>query len=208
MRNATTLPAVVAMPESSHGTEGPPHERRNRHSGRKRDASSTIGLQSVAEDCRVMLRQRALLTAAASVVPVPGLGAAVDVALMARLMEDINHAFGLSAHQLRLLPQSRRTLAYNAIGATGNFVIGKLVTSTVVLQAFKLLGAGAAARQVSRFVPVVGQVASATLGYWLTYKLGQQHIDDCLRLARQLQLGFADGAIADEPQDVAFTEVS
>ncbi len=71
-----------------------------------------------------MLRQRALLAAAASVVPLPGLGAAVDVALMARLMEDINHAFGLSAHQLRLLPKSRRTLAYNAIGATGNFVIG------------------------------------------------------------------------------------
>jgi uncharacterized protein (DUF697 family) len=198
------LPVPVAAESASHNRTSSKHTSRKRARASS-SSCSTAHLDVIVSDCLAMLRQRAMLAAAASVLPVPGLSAAVDVALMARLMEDINHAFGLSAHQLRLLPQSRRALVYNAIGASGNLVIGKLVTSAVALNAFKLVGASAVAKQFARFVPVAGQIAGATLGYWLTCKLGQQHIDDCLRLARQLQLGI--GANDDEPQDVAFTEV-
>ena len=45
---------------------------------------------------RKLLNRRALMGAAASTVPVPGLDWAVDAALLSRLMPDINAEFGLT----------------------------------------------------------------------------------------------------------------
>ncbi|HMA06291.1 MAG TPA: hypothetical protein VKP68_00420, partial [Ramlibacter sp.] len=57
---------------------------------------------------RKLLNRRALVGAAASVVPVPGLDWAVDAALLSRLVPAINAQFGLTPQQLDRLPARKR----------------------------------------------------------------------------------------------------
>jgi len=38
----------------------------------------------------------------------------------------------------------------------------------------------------SKWVPVIGQAVSGTISYYMMKKLGEQHIDKCERVAREL----------------------
>ena len=58
--------------------------------------------------CRRLLNRRALVAAAASAVPIPGLDWAVDAALLSRLVPEINAQFGLTPEQLDKLPHHKR----------------------------------------------------------------------------------------------------
>src|SRR2546427_4968574 len=60
-----------------------------------------------AESARKLLHRRALVGAAASSLPIPGLDWLVDAALLARLLPRINREFGLTPEQLdKLEPRS------------------------------------------------------------------------------------------------------
>eukprot|EP01041_Mallomonas_annulata_P019462 gene19462-38820_t len=60
-------------------------------------AASDPDLAAAVRRARKLLHRRAMVAAAASVVPVPGLDWAVDAALLSRLIPQINTEFGLSA---------------------------------------------------------------------------------------------------------------
>lgn len=159
---------------------------------------------AVAEHCHRLLKRRAITAAAASVVPVPGLGVALDVLLLGGVINDINHAFGLTPAQIKALPQGKRTQAFNLIQISGNYLIGKAITAQLVTSVLKVVGLRVATKRVARFVPIVGQAASAALGYAITVQLGKAHIADCLKLAQQLHL--TSNVLESGVEDIAFTE--
>ena len=64
-------------------------------------------LAAAVRRARKLLHRRAVVAAAASVVPVPGLDWAVDAALLSRLIPQINAEFGLTAEQIDQLPLAR-----------------------------------------------------------------------------------------------------
>ena len=57
-------------------------------------------LEDAVHRSRKLLNRRALVGAAASAVPIPGLDWAVDAALLSRLLPAINAQFGLTPQQL------------------------------------------------------------------------------------------------------------
>ena len=57
-------------------------------------------LTSAVLACRKLLHRRAVVAAAASAVPLPGLDWAVDAALLARLIPAMNARFGLAPDQI------------------------------------------------------------------------------------------------------------
>jgi uncharacterized protein (DUF697 family) len=144
--------------------------------------------EAIAERCRAILNRRALSAAAASVVPVPGLGFALDVVLLGSLLDTISSEFGLSAGQLAALPQARRQQAFSMIQMSGNFVIGKVISVGLVTQLLGMVGVRVTTKRVAKYIPLIGQAASAALGYAITKKLGETHIQDCLVLHKQLLL--------------------
>ena len=73
---------------------------------------------------RKMLNRRALVGAAASAVPVPGLDWAVDAALLTRLLPAINAEFGLTPAQLDLLPEAKLAEVQKALAMVGSVVVG------------------------------------------------------------------------------------
>jgi uncharacterized protein (DUF697 family) len=137
---------------------------------------------------RRLLHRRALVAAAAGVVPVPGLDWAVDAALLSRLIPLVNAEFGLTPAQLDLLAPEKREQVQKAVAMVGSVLIGKFVTRELVLRATQAVGLRLSARQAAKFVPLAGQAAAAALGYATLRYLGEQHLRDCVRVVQQAQL--------------------
>jgi hypothetical protein len=135
-----------------------------------------------------MLNRRALVGAAASAVPVPGLDWAVDAALLSRLVPAINAEFGLTPHQLAALPAHQRDNVQKALATVGSVLVGKLVTRDLVLRMARTAGMRMTAKQATKYVPLAGQALSAVMGYTALRYLGAEHIKECVRVAQEAQL--------------------
>jgi uncharacterized protein (DUF697 family) len=138
--------------------------------------------------CRKLLAQRALVGAAASAVPLPGLDWAVDAALLTRLLPELNARFGLTPEQLDRLPAHRRHEVQKAVSVVGSFVIGKVVTRELVLRLARTVGVRMSTKAVARYVPLAGQAVAAAMGYAALRYLGEEHIKDCVRVVREAHL--------------------
>lgn len=138
--------------------------------------------------CRKLLNRRALIAAAASAVPIPGLDWAVDAALMSRVITAVNEEFGLTPRQIEALPDSQREQVQKALAVVGSVVIGRFVTRDLVVTMAKSIGKRLTVQQAAKYVPLAGQAVSAVLGWGAVRYLGEEHIKDCVRVARQAQL--------------------
>ncbi len=145
-------------------------------------------LQAVAERCRKMVRRRALLAAGVAMVPLPGLDWLTDVGVLVNVLPQINAAFGLSPAQIERLAPDRRIVVYKAVSAGGGMLIGKIVTRELVMTMLRLVGVRLTTQQAAKFVPVAGQAVSAALTYSALRFVCEQHIRQCIEVARQLQL--------------------
>ena len=145
-------------------------------------------LDAVVHHCRKLVSRRAAMAAGVSIVPIPGLDWLTDIAVLMKLIPDINHAFGLTAGQVERLSPDRRVVVYKAISAGGSMLVGKLVTREVVIQMLKLVGIRLSTQQAAKFVPIAGQAISAALTYSSLRYVCEQHIQQCVSVSRQLLL--------------------
>lgn len=141
-----------------------------------------------ADRARKLLRKRALISAAASSLPVPGLDWATDAALLSRLYPRINAEFGLTPEQLDQLTPGKREQVQKAIAMVGSVLIGKFITRDMVLRLTKVIGLRMSTKQAAKYVPLVGQLAAASIGYATLRYLGERHIQDCIRVVEQAEL--------------------
>ena len=145
-------------------------------------------LDAVVRHCRRMVSRRAVMAAGVAVVPIPGIDWLTDIAVLMKLIPDINHAFGLTTGQVERLSPDRRVVVYKAISAGGSMLVGKLVTREVVIQALKLVGIRLSTQQAAKFVPIAGQAISAALTYSSLRYVCEQHIQQCVAVSKQLLL--------------------
>jgi uncharacterized protein (DUF697 family) len=145
-------------------------------------------LQAIARRCRQRVGRRALFAAGVAMVPVPGLDWLTDIGLLMKLLPEISTAFGLSPGQVERLAPDRRIVVYKAISAGGGLLVGKVVTRELVLRLVSLVGVRLSTQQAAKFVPIAGQAVSAALTYSALRFVCEQHIRQCLDVARQLQL--------------------
>ncbi len=150
-------------------------------------AAGDARLMDAVKRSRKLLHRRALYGAAASAVPVPGLDWMVDAALLSRLIPEINAEFGLSTTQLDRLTPGNREKVQKAVTMVGSVLIGKFITRDLVLKAAQHVGVRLTAKQVAKYVPLAGQAVSAFMGYTALRYLGEEHLKDCVRVARAAQ---------------------
>ena len=72
------------------------------------EAPENSPIESLRKECRAMARRRAALAAATSLIPIPGIDLATDLALLTRLINRINEHFGLSEEQIGRLSSQRQ----------------------------------------------------------------------------------------------------
>jgi uncharacterized protein (DUF697 family) len=148
--------------------------------------STRRDVDAVARQCRKLATRRALISAGASVVPIPGVDVAVDIGVLMSMIEDINAAFGLTPEQIERLAPRRKVFAYKAVMAVGSAMVGRVVTRELVIKLLKSVGVRLTARQAARTVPFAGQVVAASLSFAALKYLGDRHVQDCVAVADTL----------------------
>jgi uncharacterized protein (DUF697 family) len=151
-------------------------------------ASNDVALQAAVARSRKLLNKRAMVAAAASAVPIPGLDWAVDAAMLSRLIPEINKEFGLTPQQLDKLDPKKRDQVQKAVTMIGSVLIGKLISRDLVIKAATKIGMRLTTKQLAKYVPFAGQIVSAAVGYAAIRYLGEEHMKDCIRVAREAQL--------------------
>ncbi len=151
-------------------------------------AANDAALTAAVTRSRKLLNKRAMVAAAASAVPVPGLDWAVDAAMLSKLIPEINKEFGLTPEQLDKLDPKKRDQVQKAVTMVGSVLIGKLISRDLVLKAATKIGMRLTTKQLAKYVPFAGQIVSAAVGYAAIRYLGEEHMKDCIRVAKQAHL--------------------
>ena len=151
-------------------------------------AAEDAALEAAVKRSRKLLNKRALVAAMASAVPVPGLDWAVDAALLSKLIPEINREFGLTPAQLDRLDPKKRDQVQKAATMVGSVLIGKFISRDLIIKAATKIGMRLTTKQLVKYVPFAGQIVAATVGYAAIRYFGEEHMKDCIRVARQAQL--------------------
>lgn len=143
-------------------------------------------LNKIREECKSMVTKRAAASGGAALVPVPGTDIAADVGLLLQLLPAINRKFGLSEEQLAGLDDQSKALVYGIIKKVGSTMIGQMITKELIMAALKKVGIRVAAKQVVKYVPLIGQGAAAALSFTAMKYVGNQHVDECYEVAKRI----------------------
>jgi uncharacterized protein (DUF697 family) len=143
-------------------------------------------IERTRERCRAMVRKRAKVAAGFSAVPLPGLDVVSDLSLFARLVEEVNQEFGLSAAQIERLQPKFRLIAYEAAVGMGGMLVGRIVTRELVVRVLSKVGMKIAGKTAAKLVPFAGSLVSAAIGFTVFRQLGYQHVEACARVANKL----------------------
>jgi uncharacterized protein (DUF697 family) len=141
-------------------------------------------LDRVRAACKSMVRRRAATSGGMSLVPLPGIDIAGDVALLLELIPAINRKFGLTPEQIEELDSHRQVLIYAMLKKVGSDLAGRAITKKLVLLALKKVSTRLATKQVLKYIPFAGQAAAAALSVTAMLYLGNSHIDACYQIAR------------------------
>ena len=157
------------------------------------DARASNPTEALRQECRAMARRRAALAAATSLIPIPGIDLATDLALMTRLINRINEHFGLSEEQISRLSSQRQALVYRLLAGAGGTLAARLTTPVLIGRIVRIVGLRLTTMQAARLVPIAGQVVAAGIGYWSVNTVAMRHIAHCERIVGELQGGTAQG---------------
>jgi len=145
-------------------------------------------IDSVVKHCRRLVTKRAMVAAGVSMVPIPGVDWITDVAVLMKLIPEINRAFGLTPEQVERLAPDRQLVVYKAISAGGGMLVGRLVTRELIMTLLRLVGIRLTTQQAAKYVPIAGQAVSAALTFSSLKFVAEQHIQQCVSVSKQLML--------------------
>ena len=148
-------------------------------------AKNISELEETRKECKQMVVKRAVVSGAANLVPIPGLDVAADVGLLMQLLPAINNKFGLSPEQIEKLDPHTRALVYGLVVNTGTQLAGKLITKQLILTILKRIGIRVGARQVAKFIPIIGQGTALAISVVAMKTIGDMHVDECYNLVQQ-----------------------
>ena len=152
-------------------------------------------IDAVARRCRRQVTKRALFAAGVAMVPLPGLDWLTDVGVLVKLLPEINAEFGLTPEQIERLAPDRRLAVFKAVSVGGGMLVGRVVTRELVLTLLRVVGVRLTAQQAAKYVPIAGQAVSAALTFSALKLVCEQHIRQCMAIARQLQPPPAAGVV-------------
>ncbi|WP_241146700.1 YcjF family protein [Amnimonas aquatica] len=140
-------------------------------------------LEQIRRDCQQRVKRMSWVSAGAAVIPVPLFDVVVDIGVLVKLVPEINRRFGLEPEQIEAMPEETRLQVWKRRAERGSELIGMVVTRELIRRSLQGMGTRIVAKQVTKFIPLGGQIVAATLGYWVMRKLAMRHIDDCFEVA-------------------------
>jgi hypothetical protein len=124
----------------------------------------------------------------AAVIPIPGADIGADMTLLLEMLPAINQKFGLSPAQIASLDPQLKKIVLIGITSIGSQLIGQVITKPIILQILSRLGARVASKSVAKFIPILGQALAAGISFGAMKLVGNAHVDDCYKVAKQALL--------------------
>ena len=169
----------------------------------RKTALALAQLDAIRTECRRLVTRRASLSAGVAVVPLPMLDVGIDIAILLKLLPQINERFGLTPAQIEGLDAETKRIVLMFVGSVGSTLVGRLVTRELVVRILMRMGVRVTTKGIVKFVPLLGQAISASISFGAMKLLGNKHIDDCYEVARRTLLAQAGQKVDDQWEVVA-----
>lgn len=147
----------------------------------------TINLEQIREECLALSKKRAYFSAGAAIVPVPFFDVVIDVGILSQLIPDISARFGLSPEHISVYDPQTKQIHWNELRKRGVEFSGLVIARTAVKKSINNAAAKYITKQVTKFIPIGGQIIAASLGYFVMKKVAEAHVHDCYKLAKSIQ---------------------
>jgi uncharacterized protein (DUF697 family) len=143
-------------------------------------------LEAVANDCRKITTKAALLSAGGGAIPAPGVDIAADIAILLKLIPKISREFGLSKEQIDEYDDEFRILIFDLLKKGGAKFAGRYITKELIIAILKRMGIRVSAKQVAKYIPILGQLVSASISFGAMKIVANSHINDCYEIAKEI----------------------
>jgi hypothetical protein len=147
---------------------------------RSAKAYSLEFLQEKRLACEKYVGYAAGLAAVNAINPIPGADVAVDLSIIMKLFKEIRECYGLEESGLEGLKQS----SIPAVGRLANNVI-QYASKEGIITLLKTFVKGETVKEFSKYVPLVGQLIAAGVGYKIVLSAGNSYLNDCHGLAEE-----------------------
>ncbi|MEX5440363.1 hypothetical protein WCE01_09400 [Acinetobacter indicus] len=146
-----------------------------------------LNLEQVRADCLELVKKRAYVSAGAAVIPVPFLDVVIDVGILSQLIPEINARFGLSPEQVSVYDPETKQIHWQELRKRGIEFSGLVVARTAVKKSLDNVAAKVITKQVTKFIPLGGQLVAASLGYFVMKKVAEAHVEESYKIAKGIQ---------------------
>ena len=147
----------------------------------------SLDLEQIRAECLELTKKRAYYSAGAAVIPVPFMDVVIDIGILSQLIPEINARFGLAPDQISVYDPKTRQVHWNELRKRGVEFSGLVVARTAVKKSLNNVAAKVMIKQVTKFIPLGGQLVAASLGYFVMKKIADAHVQDCYRTAKSIQ---------------------
>ncbi|WP_201585657.1 hypothetical protein [Psychrobacter jeotgali] len=147
----------------------------------------SLDLDKVKKECKKLVKKRARISAGVAIIPIPFFDVAVDAGMLTHLLPEISERFGLIEGRESAVDLQSREVHWNALKDRTVDFAGLMATRGIVKKAMQGFGGRIAAKQVTKFIPLGGQMVAATMGYMIFKKISFDHINECYTLAKDIQ---------------------
>jgi GTP-binding protein EngB required for normal cell division len=127
------------------------------------------------KECEKTVTLYAGLSAATALVPIPGAGVAVDLGALLLLFDVLRKSFGI--HHV-----NPKEMGVPILAQAASRIID-YATKEGALLLLKRFAKSQIVKEVGKYVPLVGQLVAASVGFAITKSAGAAYLDDCYQLA-------------------------
>jgi len=146
-----------------------------------------LDLEQAKRECLELIKKRAYISAGAAIVPIPFFDVMIDVGLLTALIPEMNQRFGLSKEYVSVFNPKTKEVKWDELRKSGVEFTGLMVARTGVKKSINGFISRMLTKQVTKFIPLGGQIVSASLGYIVFKKIAETHIEDGYKLAKSIQ---------------------
>lgn len=146
-----------------------------------------LNLEIIRAECLELAKKRAYFSAGAAIIPVPFFDVVIDIGILSQLIPEINARFGLSPEQISVYDPATKQIHWNELRKRGVEFSGLVVARTAVKKSINNVAAKYITKQITKFIPLGGQAIAAGLGYFVMKTVADAHIEDCYKLAKNIQ---------------------
>ena len=144
-------------------------------------------LAQIRAECLKQVKKQSYVYVGVAVIPVPFLDVVIDVGMLSLLIPEINARFGLAPDQISVYDPATKKIHWNELRKRGFEFSGLVVARTAVKASLNNMAAKIITKQVTKFIPLGGSIIAASLGYIVMKKVAEAHVDECYKLAKNIQ---------------------